>query len=193
MANKVLAIVDATQLTQVEVQERFSSDDGAECPFAQLLRPFRNSSTVDQVVVAAAKVPEHDAIKQAAERDGFEIYRGPGPRSRMLDRFLRLLSPTTVVYIDGRQGAPTNLQVEGLLKFHFGSKNDVTSSAHVASFANGIDITVLSYRALAHVLAEASASGVMDPVPFELSAAAGLRVSSARQRRVPKAAAQAAL
>ena len=152
----IIAIVQA-KLGSIRLPEKVLKKVNEKTLIEILLHRLSLSKKIDKVILATSKSCENDALVELVEKLGIHVYRGS--ENNVLDRYYQATQvhqPTTVVRITGDCPIIDPELVDEVIGLYQENNVDYVSNTEKATFPDGLDIEVFSFKALgmAHKYAE---------------------------------------
>ena len=123
----------------------------------QVIRRLKKSKLLDEIVVATTTNPEDDPIVEISERERVNYFRGS--EKNVLERYYLCARENKVdIVVRVTSDCPCvdwNI-VDMVIEKHLQAKADYTSNTIKRTFPHGLDIEVVSFKALERAYCEAS-------------------------------------
>lgn len=123
----------------------------------QVIRRLKKSRLVDEIIVATTTNPEDDPIIRISEKEGIKYFRGS--EENVLERYYQCAMENKLdIIVRVTSDCPCidwNI-VDAVVEEHLRNKADYTSNTLERTFPHGLDVEVLSFKALEKAYYEAS-------------------------------------
>ncbi len=122
---------------------------GGKTVLEQVASRVGRSKLINKVMVATTTNSDDDAIVEILEKAGIESFRGS--ENDLLDRYYqaaKLHKPKHIVRITADCPLIDSDVIDAVISLHLKDKNDYTASAFVETFPDGLDVDVMTFKAL---------------------------------------------
>jgi len=123
----------------------------------QVIRRLKKSKLLDEIIVATTTNPEDDPIVKISEKEGIKYFRGS--EKNVLERYYQCAKENKVdIIVRITSDCPCidwNI-VDMVVEEHLRNKADYTSNTIERTFPHGLDVEVVSFKALEKAYCEAS-------------------------------------
>lgn len=123
----------------------------------QVIRRLKKSKSLDEIIIATTTNPEDDPIVEISKREGIKYFRGS--EKNVLERYYQCAKENKVdIVVRVTSDCPCvdwNV-VDIVIEKHLQTKADYTSNTIERTFPHGLDVEIISFKALEKAYCEAS-------------------------------------